>query len=178
VNTHPLVPIDDDDNINGVLASGPFVQSSLDLSRFKNEKGEFKKWLQIFYLEDECATRELYFRVTHVLPWLWDDDRVDLQFHAAANALGAYDKYPLVWRSMRWAIQPHERSPHYGMFTANVSRDALNDQIACVTGKSVAVGISWRNTNFWKPLERHVLVPTTWGKLPPKIWTDLTTEKS
>jgi hypothetical protein len=178
VSTRPLVPTDDDDNINSILASGPFVQSSLDLARFRNEKGEFKKWLQIFYLEDGGATREPYFRVTHVLPWLWDDDRVDLQFHAAANALGAYDMYPLVWRSMRWIIQPHERSPHYGMLTANVSRGALNDQIARVTGKSVAVGISWRNTDFWKSLVHHVLVPSKQGSIYPHTQITDTTEKS
>lgn len=173
-----LQPPDDDDEVNSILASGILAGSKVDLSRFRNGNCEFKKWLHIFYLEDAIANREPFFRVTHVLPWLWDDDRVDLEFHAAANALGAYDKYPLVWKSMSWIIQPQERSPYYGMFATNVSRSALHHQIALTTGKDVAAGIPWRSTYFWKALERHVLVPSARGSIAPSIWTNTTTEKS
>lgn len=168
MSTHPLIP--DDDDVNSLLASGVFIESPVDLSRFRNSKGEFTRWLQVFYLHEYDDERDPFLRVTHVLPWLCDDDKVDLEFHRAASALGAYEKYPLVWRSFGWKIKPLPRSPHYALFTVNPSRDAFKQQLQKFAGGYIT------NTEFWKALEHHVLVPGERGILAPKIWTNTTTE--
>lgn len=176
MSTHPLLP--DEDDINSVLASGAFTESVLNLDQYRKENHEFKKWLQIFFVECEQrrdGSPDPWFHVTHVLPWLCSDDKIDLDYHLAVKSLGAYDKYPLVWRSMGWKLEAQLLSPTYGLFTANPSRAALSESLTQVTG--IPFLRAMKDTRFWIAMEKHVLVLSRDGALDPHVWTNITTEK-
>lgn len=160
----------DEEITRGVLTSDVLSRSTVDLSQFKNEHGEFKQWLQIFYKANRRTFRETYLKVTTVLPWCSDQTEVDVEFHRAIQALEGYSKYPLNWRSFSWRIKPLLTSPVYGVFCRNPSRESFYHKLS-ETGYNPTQLHEESEQEFWDLMKKFVLVPRADGALIPVITT-------
>lgn len=166
------LPDDLDEEITrGVLTSEVLSRSTVDLSQFKNERGEFKQWLHIFHRANRRSYKDTYLKVTTVLPWCSDQKTVDVEFHRAVVALEGYSKYPLNWRSFSWRIETLKTSPTYGVFCSNLSREAFHRALMDATDIDPTRMSGYTEIEFWERMKKFVLVPRADGTPLPVIST-------
>lgn len=161
----------DEEVTRGVLTSEVLSMSTVDLSQFKNERGEFKQWLHIFHRANRRSFKDTYLKVTTVLPWCSEQKAVDVEFHRAVVALEGYSKYPLSWRSFSWRIERLMTSPTYGVFCSNPSREAFHRTLMDITGIDPTRMSGHTELEFWERMRQFMLVPRADGALIPVIST-------
>lgn len=168
--SEPLSHDELDDFVNReVLTMAVFAGSIADLSRFKHPNGGFKRWLHVFHAQPHCVYRNASLKTLAVVPWCWDGDEIDFEFHEAAAALGAYVNYPLAWRSMAWKQRPLDHSPIYGLFTSNPGLHGMHQAIATATNIhpiDIRTG-SHTEKIFWEKMTQFILLPTISGSMIP-----------
>lgn len=161
-----------DENITREVLTVPIMlRSAIDLSQFKDEKGQFKQWLHIFHRSHVRAFRNTHLKTLAVIPWCSDQKTVDIEFHRAVAALDGYVKYPLSWRSFSWRIDPNPLSPAYGIFCPNASWGALRQVLMDKTEIDPARMYGKTEIEFWECMKPFVLVPRADGTLIPFIST-------
>lgn len=156
-----------DEEITREILTAPFLLAhTVDLSRFKGPTGEFKRWLHIFHVANRPTFHDTYLKVTTVIPWCYDGDEIDIDYHRAVVALNGYAQFPMAWRSFSWKIEAMENTPTYAVFAANPSQTAMHDAIEAATGYHPR-HLDGHETEFWDRMKRFVLVPRADGELIP-----------
>lgn len=160
-----------------ILTSDVLSGHKADLSKFKNAAGDFTRWVHIFHVSERPTFHDTNLRTTHVLPWCWDSDTLDLEFHRAVAALNGYVNYPLAWKSMSWALPAQENTPIYSLFAPNPSQQAMHAVIRNATGfepkrlhdsEGTEQSRARKEQEFWTSMEQFLLVPRKDGGVFPR----------
>jgi hypothetical protein len=152
-----------------VLTSDLLSGHKADLSKFKNAKGEFTRWVHIFHVSERPTFHDTNLKTEYVLPWCWDSDTLDLEFHRAVAALNGYQQYPMAWKAMSWNIPPKPESPWYYLFASNPSQAAMLGVIKDKTGFTPRVIPQGYEEEFWESMTQFILVPTSSGTMYPRF---------
>lgn len=161
----------DEEITRDVLTSEVLSQSTVDLSQFKNEKGQFKQWLHIFLRATPRTYKDTRLKTIAVIPWCSDQTTVDVEFHRAVHALDGYSKYPLSWRSFSWKMEPQLVTPIYGVFCQNTSWDVFYQALMNITQIDPKRMHDRTEIEFWERMKPFVLVPRADGTPLPVIST-------
>lgn len=157
-----------DEYITRDILTSPLLSGhKADLSKFKNASGEFKRWLHIFHVSERPTFHDTNLKTTHVLPWCWDSDTVDIEFHRAVVALNGYKGYPMAWSTMSWRLEPLLDSPIYSVFASNPSQAAMLGAIKDATGFTPRIIPDGAEDSFWESMTQFLLVPTISGTVVP-----------
>ena len=157
----------DEEVTRDILTAKMFTGSNTDLSKFKNDQGEFLRWLHIFHVSPRASFHDTNLKVTSVIPWCSPEEEVDIEFHRAVMALGGYDNFPLAWRSFGWKLPAMENTPQYGVFTSNPGGHSFRKAIEDLTGYNPRVIPEGKENEFWDRMKVIVLVPRADGELIP-----------
>lgn len=152
-----------------ILTSPLLSGHKADLSQFKNASGDFKRWLHIFHVSERPTFHDTNLKTTHVLPWCWDSDTLDIEFHRAVTALNGYKGYPMAWSTMSWRFDPLPDSPIYHVFASNPSQAAMIGAIQAITGCSPRSIPQGDEEKFWESMTQFLLVPTSSGTMYPRF---------
>jgi hypothetical protein len=163
------VPVEElEEEVTREILTAPFLLAhTVDLSKFKGPTGEFKRWLHIFHVANRPTFHDTYLKVTTVIPWCYDGDEIDIDFHRAVVALNGYAQFPMAWRSFSWKIEAMANTPTYAVFAANPSQTAMHDTIKRATGYNPRVIPEGDEKEFWDRMKQFVLVPRADGELIP-----------